>query len=262
MAGRVKVDGVIADKPGQRVAPGAEVTVELPPHRYVSRGGVKLESALASFNIDVSGRACLDAGASTGGFTDCLLSHGASRVYAVDVGYGLLAWSLRTDPRVVPLERTNARYLDRRQFADAVLAAGRDLLWPTIATCDVSFISLLKVVPALRTVLDSPWQMVLLVKPQFEAGRGRVGSKGVVRDPPVHVEVLCELVSGLEHLGAVSGLTWSPLRGPEGNIEYLLWLVEGQSQRSATEEPGEDPYWNAAALESLVDEAFRSAPRS
>lgn len=251
MAGRVRVDGTVVDKPGRRVPAEARVEIGYPSHRYVSRGGLKLEKALDFFGLDVSGLVCLDVGASTGGFTDCLLQRGAKRVYAVDVGYGLLAWSLRADPRVVALDRTNARYLDRESFRRAVEAAtgqglgapqdpdpthtgtGPAFEWPTFATCDVSFISLLKVVPAILRLLESPWQMVLLVKPQFEAGRGKVGSKGVVRDPQVHLEVLDWVIQGLAKLQArVKGLTYSPIRGPEGNVEYLLWL---QSPGAATQ---------------------------
>lgn len=258
LAGRVRVGGQVVDKPGRRVPPGADISVEHPPHRYVSRGGVKLERALDRFGIDVTGLVCLDAGASTGGFTDCLLTHGAARVYAVDVGYGLLAWSLRQDPRVIPVERTNARHLDRERLAAAIEAAGREVIWPTLATCDLSFISLLKVVPAVRTLLDSPWQMVVLVKPQFEAGREKVGTRGVVRDPAVHVEVLERVGAGLGELGTLAGLTWSPVRGPEGNVEYLLWLVE----RGHTPAVPAAPRWTGAEIRSLVEEALGTVHRT
>ncbi len=245
-AGRVRVDGTVVDKPGRRVAGSAHLEVDYPAQRYASRGGLKLEKALSHFGLDVNGLVCLDVGASTGGFTDCLLRHGARRVYAVDVGYGLLAWSLRTDPRVVVLDRTNARYLTRESFRQAVERQGREILWPSFATCDVSFISLLKVVPAVVSLLEDSWQMVLLVKPQFEAGRDKVGSRGVVRDPEVHEEVLVRLIDGLTVPGrekgmaapggeaarevAVKGVTFSPVRGPEGNVEYLLWVAGGSAE--------------------------------
>ncbi|MCL6581175.1 MAG: TlyA family RNA methyltransferase [Firmicutes bacterium] len=234
--GRVRVDGRPVAKPGLKVEPGAGLELEPPSRRYVSRGGLKLEKALDFFGLDVTGLDCLDVGASTGGFTDCLLRRGARRVYAVDVGYGLLAWSLQTDPRVVVLDRTNARHLEPESFrraAEARLAGrpadgDREFRWPTFATCDVSFISLLKVFPAVATVLREPWQAVLLVKPQFEAGRELVGPRGVVRDPEVHVDVLEAVAGGLARLGwPARGLTYSPIRGPEGNLEYLLLLARG-----------------------------------
>lgn len=311
-AGRVRVGGHPVGRAGSRCAPDAEVTVDYPATRYVSRGGAKLEKALTRFGIDVAGLVCLDVGASTGGFTDCLLSRGARRVYAVDVGYGLLAWSLRSDPRVVTLDRTNARYLNPETFRAAVelqLARrsrrsaarpgrpsdpagiwsradegppaderppgederppGEDggsasFLWPSFACCDVSFISLLKVVPAVASVLVEPWQMVLLVKPQFEAGREKVGRRGVVRDPEVHVEVLLELGrrltggptgacgdkddAGIVQGAEIAGLTFSPVRGPQGNIEYLLWLRKPGG-------PARQP-WGPATVRAVVEEAL------
>ncbi len=270
-SGRVKVDGRVVDKPGRRLAPEARIEVDYPETRFVSRGGRKLEKALDTFDLDVRGLVCADIGASTGGFTDCLLSRGARRVYAVDVGYGLLAWSLRSDPRVVTLDRTNARYLTPDGFRLAVereLAkagpgntAGHEkedeeekkegtYLPPTFATCDVSFISLFKVVPAVLGILEPPWDIIALVKPQFEAGREKVGSKGVVRDPAVHEEVLESVLWSLAGEGAAAaGLTYSPIRGPEGNIEYLLHL------KGATE-GGAAP--SRAAIAAVVAEAFKS----
>jgi 23S rRNA (cytidine1920-2'-O)/16S rRNA (cytidine1409-2'-O)-methyltransferase len=281
LGGRVRVEDQVSDKPGRRLPAEVRLEVDYPPHRYVSRGGQKLEKALDAFGLDVSDLTCLDVGASTGGFTDCLLSRGARRVYAVDVGYGLLAWSLRSDPRVVTLDRTNARYLTRETFREAVekrldpaprgvtsseaATLGRSgettgFLWPTLATCDVSFISLLKVVPAVRAILAPPWQMIVLVKPQFEAGREKVGSKGVVRDASVHVAVLERVIAGLTagKAGAgegveppvVAGLTFSPLRGPEGNVEYLLRLVSSGERGLAT---GPGP---ARPVSDVVAEAF------
>jgi len=248
----------------------AVIEVDHPPHRYVSRAGAKLERALDHFGIDVTGLVCLDAGASTGGFTDCLLTRGAARVYAVDVGYGLLAWKLRTDERVVVLDRTNARYLEPEGFRRAVEERGREFIQPTFATCDLSFISLLKVVPAVHSVLASPWQMVLLVKPQFEAGREKVGAKGVVRDPEVHVEVLQRVAEGLTGSGlvpgaGVAGLTYSPVRGPEGNLEYLLWLVERGGAPLVAGSPdlsGPPLSPGPEEIRRVVAEAFAMVPRA
>ena len=251
LAGRVRVDGLLADKPGRRFPAGAPIEVSYPAHRYASRGGLKLEKALDHFRLVVGGLDCLDVGASTGGFTDCLLTRGARRVYAVDVGYGLLAWRLRTDSRVVVLDRTNARHMERETFRRAAVerlpAEDPEFRWPGFATCDVSFISLLKVVPAILPILASPWQMVLLVKPQFEAGREKVGSGGVVRDPAVHVEVLECVCEGLGGRVEITDLTYSPLRGPEGNIEYLLWV------REAAPRPAP---WSAARVTAIVKQAF------
>ena len=190
---------------------------------YVSRGGLKLEKAMRQFPITLTGAVCGDIGASTGGFTDCMLQNGAQKVYAVDVGYGQLAWKLRSDPRVVCLERTNARYLTHEQVPDEL----------DFASVDVSFISLKLILPALRGLLKPEGHVVCLVKPQFEAGKEKVGKKGVVRDPAVHLEVLEHF---LEHAKesdfTVLGLTFSPIRGPEGNIEYLGYLQAGQAQES------------------------------
>jgi 23S rRNA (cytidine1920-2'-O)/16S rRNA (cytidine1409-2'-O)-methyltransferase len=187
----------------------------------VSRGGLKLEKALDTFSIDPTEYVCIDCGASTGGFTDCLLQRGASHVYAVDVGYGQLAWSLRCDERVTVMERTNARSLTPDMFPERM----------DMAVMDMSFISLHLVLPAVRSLLKENGQVVCLVKPQFEAGREKVGKKGVVRDPAVHQEVLENFVASAGGLGfSVAGLTFSPVRGPEGNIEYLAWLkTQGES---------------------------------
>lgn len=218
MSGLVFVDGRRMDKPGASVPNDAEVEVRGNPLKYVSRGGLKLEKAMASFPITLAGAVCGDIGASTGGFTDCMLQNGAARVYAVDVGYGQLAWKLRSDERVVCLERTNARYLSREQIPEEL----------DFASVDVSFISLKLILPPLCALLKEGAHAAALIKPQFEAGREKVGKKGVVRDPAVHREVLERF---LEHAGAsgfsVSGLTYSPIRGPEGNIEYLGYLEKG-----------------------------------
>lgn len=218
MAGSVLVDGEKQTKPGFAVAETAEITVKGDKLPYVSRGGLKLEKALDTFGIDPAGFVCVDCGASTGGFTDCLLQRGASHVYAVDVGYGQLAWSLRSDERVTVMERTNARSLTPDMFPESL----------DMAVMDMSFISLRLVLPAVRTLLKESGQVVCLVKPQFEAGREKVGKKGVVRDPAVHREVLESFCAALPALGfALAGLTYSPVRGPEGNIEYLAWLKTG-----------------------------------
>ena len=215
MSGQVYVDGRRIEKPGTPVAEGASIEVRGVPLPYVGRGGLKLEKALRVFPVRLEGAVCADIGASTGGFTDCMLQNGAAKVYAVDVGYGQLAWKLRTDPRVVCLERTNARYLTREQIPDPL----------GFASVDVSFISLRLILPPLRALLAEDGQVVCLIKPQFEAGREKVGRKGVVRDPAVHREVLGRFLGHAAAAGmTVRGLDWSPVRGPEGNIEYLGWL--------------------------------------
>ena len=215
MAGLVFVDGQRSDKPGTPVAEDAAVEVRGHALRYVSRGGLKLEKAMAAFPITLEGKICADIGASTGGFTDCMLQNGAARVYAVDVGYGQLDWRLRSDPRVVCLERTNARYLTREEIPEEL----------AFASIDVSFISLKLIFPALYGLLREDGEIACLIKPQFEAGREKVGKKGVVRDPKVHLEVLEGfLVHAKGNNFTVLGITYSPIRGPEGNIEYLGYL--------------------------------------
>ena len=231
-AGQVLVDDQVADKPGRRVPSNAALRLRsrLP---YVSRGGLKLEAALNAFGLDVAGWVVADVGASTGGFTDCLLQRGAARVYAIDVGYGQLAWKLRRDPRVVVLERTNIRFLES-------LPEPVDL-----ATVDVSFIGLELVLPAVMRLLKPQGQIVALVKPQFEAGRRQVGKGGVVRDPAVHRQVLTRLIEwAVEHGLRVLGLIPSPITGPRGNVEFLLHLALG---------PVEGP---SPDLEELVDAAL------
>ncbi len=218
MSGVVYVDGRKADKPGMAVPAAAAVEVRGDKLPYVSRGGLKLEKAMAAFPIDLKGAVCADIGASTGGFTDCMLQNGAAKVYAVDVGRGQLAWKLRSDPRVVCLERTNARYLSREQIPEEL----------AFASVDVSFISLKLILPPLAALLAEGGQAVSLVKPQFEAGREKVGKKGVVRDPAVHLEVLERWLDHAREAGLTPmGLTYSPIRGPEGNIEYLGFLRKG-----------------------------------
>ncbi|MBS3957631.1 MAG: TlyA family RNA methyltransferase [Clostridiales bacterium] len=213
MAGEVRVDGQLVTKAGERVDPDAPIEVTSAP-RFVSRGGEKLVGALEVFGIDVTGVRAVDVGASTGGFTDCLLQRGASTVAAVDVGYGQLAWSLRTDSRVTVFERTNIRSVDA-----AAIGAPFDL-----AVVDVSFIGLPKVMPHVVGLLGDRGQLLALVKPQFDAGKGRVGKRGVVRDPSIHAEVLEAATQAARREGlVVRGLTWSPLKGPNGNIEFWLW---------------------------------------
>lgn len=221
-AGEVMVNQQIIDKPGTEVDITAQIQVkERSP--YVSRGGEKLAKALEFFSISVAGRICLDGGISTGGFTDCLLQAGAKQVYGVDVGYGQVDWRLRNDPRVVLKERTNLRYL---QPADLY---GDEPVAEFTAT-DVSFISLTKILPALWQLLQSPREAVLLVKPQFEVGRSRVGKKGVVRDPKDQADAIFQVLQAAQQLGwQYRGLKESPLVGPAGNIEYLLWLAMDSS---------------------------------
>jgi 23S rRNA (cytidine1920-2'-O)/16S rRNA (cytidine1409-2'-O)-methyltransferase len=219
MSRRISVDGRIVDKAGTQVSPEASLTVGGHDLPYVSRGGLKLEKAVKSFDLQLDGVVMADIGASTGGFTDCALQNGAKLVYAVDVGYGQLAWKLRQDERVVVLEKTNARYLTTTQIPELL----------DIITIDASFISLGKLLPALFPFLKQDGSLVALIKPQFEAGREKVGKKGVVRDPAVHLEVIENVLAMAHEAGFFCrGLDFSPIRGPEGNIEYLLWLTKRQ----------------------------------
>ncbi len=220
MAGQVYIGEKKCDKAGLLVDESVLPDLRGQALKYVSRGGLKLEKALSEFPIDLTGKTAADIGASTGGFTDCMLQNGAARVYAVDVGYGQLAWNIRNDPRVVCLERTNARYLTREQIPETL----------DFASIDVSFISLGLILPALRPLMGSDGQVAALVKPQFEAGREKVGKKGVVRDPQVHLEVLEQFLRHADEADfSVKGLTFSPIRGPEGNIEYLGYLTVGRA---------------------------------
>lgn len=214
-AGEVRVEGQIANKPGTRVATDAEITLEAKPP-FVSRGGKKLEAALERFDIDVADAVAADVGASTGGFTDCLLQHGARRVYAIDVGYGQLHWKLRNDPRVEVMERTNARYLE--SLPESV----------GLVTVDVAFISLTLILPAAVDWLRSDGQVIALIKPQFEAGPQHVEKGGVVRDPVVHRQVLEKVLEAAAEYGlSLRGLMPSPLQGPAGNVEFLAWWELG-----------------------------------
>lgn len=231
MEGKVFVDGQREDKPGMTFAEDCELTLKGEDMPYVSRGGYKLEKAMKTFPIELTGDVCMDIGASTGGFTDCMLQNGAAKVYSVDVGYGQFAWSLRTDPRVVCMEKTNVRYLTESQVPESL----------DFASCDVSFISLSKVLPAAYNLLKTGGQMVCLIKPQFEAGKDKVGKKGVVREPSVHREVIAKVVFDVKAIGFTPlGLTFSPVKGPEGNIEYLIWLRKDREGKSPVPVPDKD----------------------
>lgn len=222
-AGEVMVNQTVIDKAGTEVDITAEIQVkERPP--FVSRGGEKLAKGLEFFGISVTGRICLDGGISTGGFTDCLLQAGAIQVYGIDVGYGQVDWKIRTDERVILKERTNLRQLQSEELYP------ENATLPDLAVVDVSFISLTKVLPAVWRLTQFPKEAVLLVKPQFEVGKNRVGKKGVVRDPKDHAEAILQVLKTALDLGwKYKGLTWSPITGPAGNIEYLLWLnMEGE----------------------------------
>ena len=221
MSGIVYVEDQKEDKAGTTFDENAKIEVRGSTLKYVSRGGLKLEKAMTHFGVTLDQKVCMDVGASTGGFTDCMLQNGAKKVYAVDVGYGQLDWKLRSDERVVCMERTNARYLTHEQIPDEL----------DFASVDVSFISLKLILPALAGLLKPDGHAVCLVKPQFEAGREKVGKKGVVRDPAVHLEVLEHFLEhAKESRFTVLGLTYSPIRGPEGNIEYLGYLSRAEEE--------------------------------
>ncbi len=216
MAGNVYVNGDREDKAGSVFdRDTAKIHVKGPALKYVSRGGLKLEKAMDVFGVHVDGKVCMDIGASTGGFTDCMLQNGAKKVFAVDVGYGQLAWKLRQDERVICMEKTNIRYVTPQNIGEAL----------DFASVDVSFISLTKVLPVVYNLLKDQGRMVCLIKPQFEAGREKVGKKGVVRDPKVHEEVIQKVIDHVTSVGfLVLNLDYSPVKGPEGNIEYLLYI--------------------------------------
>lgn len=218
MSGKVFVNGQRSDKPGMSVDENCELELRGATLEYVSRGGLKLQKALGTFGVIPEGKICLDCGASTGGFTDCLLKRGAVKVYSVDVGYGQLAWTLRNDPRVVNLERTNIRFVTKEHIPDEI----------DLAAIDVSFISLKIVLPAIKPLLKDSGEVLCLIKPQFEAGKEKVGKKGVVREKSLHIEVLENFIKYAQESGfSVKGLTYSPIRGPEGNIEFLGHLCFG-----------------------------------
>lgn len=216
MSGQVYVQGQKADKPGMSFEETVDLEVRGAVCPYVSRGGLKLEKALRDFGVDPTGYVCSDSGASTGGFTDCLLQQGAKKVFAIDVGYGQLDWKIRSDPRVVVMERTNVRYVTPEQLGEPL----------DLSVIDVSFISLKIVLPVIKTFLKSTGQVLCLIKPQFEAGKDKVGKKGVVREPETHKEVLDNFVALTQEIGfTILGLTFSPVKGPEGNIEFLAHLT-------------------------------------
>ena len=226
MAGQVYVDNQKADKCGAAYEESAKLEVRGSVLKYVSRGGLKLEKAIANFGFDLNGKTAMDIGASTGGFTDCMLQNGAKKVYSIDVGYGQLAWKLRTDERVVNLERTNMRKVTREQVPDPI----------DFFSVDVSFISLRLILPVARELMAEKAQAVCLIKPQFEAGREKVGKKGVVRDPAVHAEVVRNIFDFcLQNGFDVLNLDFSPIKGPEGNIEYLIHLQKSDEPRSYTD---------------------------
>ncbi len=240
MAGQVLVDEMKIDKPGTSVKEGAKIRILGDQLRYVSRGGLKLAKALQKFPVSVAGKVMADIGASTGGFTDCALQNGAVRVYAIDVGYGQLDWKLRNDPRVINMERTNARLLEADSLPEPIEAA----------SIDVAFISLEKILPAVRKLLAADAFVIALVKPQFEAGKENVGKKGVVRDPAVHKEVLCRIIAFAEQEGfGIGGLDYSPVKGPEGNIEYLLYLTATPAKNVS------DTRLSLADIDRLVSES-------
>ncbi|MBE6048442.1 MAG: TlyA family RNA methyltransferase [Clostridium sp.] len=223
MAGQVFVDGQRIDKAGEKVS--VEANIEYKGHKipYVSRGGLKLEKAMKVWPITLENKVCMDIGASTGGFTDCMLQNGASKVYSVDVGYGQFAWKLRTDERVVCMERTNIRYVTPEDIGELL----------DFASIDVSFISLKKIMPATINLLKDDGEVVALIKPQFEAGREKVGKKGVVRDINVHKEVVYGIVDFLlENNLVVLGVGYSPIKGPEGNIEYLVYFTKDKNKET------------------------------
>ena len=231
MEGKVFVDQQREDKAGSTFKEEAVIEIHGDTLKYVSRGGLKLEKAMKEFPIRLEGKVCMDIGASTGGFTDCMLQNGASKVFSVDVGYGQFAWKLRQDPRVVCMEKTNIRYVKPEDIGELL----------DFASVDVSFISLSKVLPAAKDLLKEGGEMVCLIKPQFEAGREKVGKKGVVRDPKVHMEVIDNVLSYATSNGFLPiGLSFSPVKGPEGNIEYLVHLkkVEGEELTLPEDLPG------------------------
>ena len=221
MAGQVYIDNVKYDKAGEQVSVNAKPEIRGETLKYVSRGGLKLEKAMQVFPIDLDGAVAMDIGASTGGFTDCMLQNGAAKVYSIDVGYGQLAWKLRQDPRVVNMERTNIRYLEAESLD----------MTPDFFSVDVSFISLKLVLPVAFDVLKDGGEGVCLIKPQFEAGREKVGKKGVVREKSTHIEVIENVLAFTKEMGfSVQGLDFSPVRGPEGNIEYLMYIKKSAEE--------------------------------
>ena len=250
MAGTVYVDGQISDKPGTKIPEDACIEVRESGCPYVSRGGYKLEKALSVFSLDLTDAVCLDIGASTGGFTDCMLQNGAAKVFAADVGYGQLAWKLRSDPRVVNIERCNVRYLKPEEIGEKV----------DFISIDVSFISLRHMFPVARQVLKDDGEIVCLVKPQFEAGREEMkNSKGIVRDPAVHEETILRVIGYAEEQGlSACGLSFSPVTGAKGNIEFLLHLASAKMTVGNTSEKG---YNTSINVKSIVENAHQELSR-
>ncbi len=241
MAGLVFVNQQRIDKSGTKINKDSIITVKGNAIPYVSRGGLKLEKAIKSFQLDLQGKTAMDIGASTGGFTDCMLKNGAKKVYAIDVGYGQLAWELRQDERVVSMERTNIRHVSKDGFQENI----------DFASIDVSFISLKLVLPVVKELIQKEGEIVCLIKPQFEAGREKVGKKGVVKDKNVHLEVIREILSFAINLGLYfKGISFSPIKGPEGNIEYLAYL-SNQASDEKQQMPEED-------IQRIVEQAHQS----
>jgi 23S rRNA (cytidine1920-2'-O)/16S rRNA (cytidine1409-2'-O)-methyltransferase len=238
MAGQVYVNNEKMYKSGSKVNIDAEIEIRGEGLKYVSRGGLKLEKAIKSFNIDLNSKKCMDVGASTGGFTDCMLQNGAQKVYAVDVGYGQFAWKLRQDKRVIVMERTNIRFVKPESV---------ELL--DFVSIDVSFISLRLVLPVIKNILKEKGEIVCLIKPQFEAGRDKVGKKGVVRDKEIHKEVIENIIDYCEKNDfEIQDLNFSPIRGPEGNIEYLLYLFNNKPHK----------LYEKSIIQRIVDESHTS----
>lgn len=239
MAGEIFVDGLRVDKCGENIKISSVIEFKGETLPFVSRGGLKLDKAVKNFKIDLFKKVCLDIGASTGGFTDCMLQNNAQKVYAIDVGYGQFAWKLRVDPRVVCMERTNIRYVtfeDIGEYAD-------------FASIDVSFISLKKVIPAAVNLINDTGSVMALIKPQFEAGREKVGKKGVVREKSTHKEVIYSIYDFLEGMGLkVINMEYSPIKGPEGNIEYLIYFTKDQNN---------DIIYNRENIENIVETAHK-----
>ncbi len=245
MSGIVYVDGEKEDKAGTKIDVNLNIEIRGKTLKYVSRGGLKLEKAINEFNISLDGLICMDIGASTGGFTDCMLQNGAKKVYSVDVGHGQFAWKLRNDERVVVMEKTNIRYVTQDDIADKL----------DFASVDVSFISLSKVLNAAYNLLKDDGQMVCLIKPQFEAGREKVGKKGVVRDKSTHIEVIENVLEFTKELGfKILNLSFSPIKGPEGNIEYLMYIQKVENAEIAFAES------NSFDIKALVDESHELNP--
>ena len=247
MSGIVYVNGQKEDKAGTSFEETVQIEVRGSTLKYVSRGGLKLEKAMSHFGVELAGKVCMDVGASTGGFTDCMLQNGAVKVYAVDVGHGQLAWKLRNDDRVICMEKTNIRYVTPEDIGDRI----------EFASIDVSFISLTKVLGPVKQLLTQNGQVVCLIKPQFEAGREKVGKKGVVREKSVHLEVI-EMVMGYARtIGfGILGLEFSPIKGPEGNIEYLLYLQNCPQEEAGQEENRQEVTRQEAARQEVSARAI------